>query len=100
TPPCRAPARPAPGAGHGVHDVLVARAAAEVAREHGPDGLGVVRAPSAYPGPGRHEHARRADAALRSALGEEGLLQDVEPVRGAERFDRLHAAARGVGDGY
>src|SRR5262249_61912176 len=60
----------------------------------------VVGAPTAPPGPGGHQHPGRADPALRAALGEEGFLQDVQPIRRAQRLDGLDPPPRDLADGH
>src|SRR3954453_5483306 len=76
------------GGPDGVYDVLIARAPAEIALEAMPDfvirrirmvGQKLLR---------RHDHARRAEAALQAVLVPEGLLDGVElAVRGGQSFD-------------
>src|SRR5215207_4308235 len=71
----------------GLEDLLVARAAAQIARNR-LDELGVgrrwVRAEEVGQ---RDEHARRAVAALQSVKLAEGFLQRTEPARRLEALD-------------
>src|SRR5262249_38351228 len=70
-----------------LEDARVAGAAAEVAGERRADvGLGRVRRPLEQ-AHRREHHARRADAALRAAVLEEGLLDLGEPALVGEPLD-------------
>ena len=69
-------------------DVLVAGAATEVALDRVPD-LVVGRIRRARQQVGRrHDHPRRAEAALEAVVLPEGGLERVEPVRGGHPLDR------------
>src|SRR5262245_9684151 len=78
------------GPEHGLDDVLVAGAAAQVARQReahlvlGRVGVGVQQ------GPGRQHHARRAEPALEAVLARETLLHGVELAGGAQPLDGLY----------
>src|SRR5215217_8756860 len=69
-------------------DVLVARAAADAARDRGADLLlrrvGVLVEESSR----RHEHPRRAEPALQCVVLVEALLDRVQPAVLLERLDR------------
>ena len=76
----------------GIDDLRVARAAAQVAGDRLADGVLVRAASGIEIGARRHQHPRRADAALGAAGLEERLLQRVEgasvespPARGLRR---------------
>ena len=65
--------------GHGLDDVVIARAAAQVAFEFGPDGLLVEGIPLAvHDIDGRHDHAGRAVPALKAMVLAEGRLHRVQ----------------------
>src|SRR3989338_2723168 len=74
----------------GGHDVLVAGAAAQIARQHltyvGLGGFGVVL----EVGLERHHDAWRAKAALQAMALMQRLLQDRQLLRRAHRLDGLH----------
>ena len=84
---------------HRLDDLAVAGAAAQHAGERVADlGLGRLRV-RAQQRLGAHQHARRADAALRRAVGDEGALQRRQRAVGAgEAFDRRHRAAVALAD--
>src|SRR3954454_1634853 len=72
---------------HGLDDVVVARAAAEVAGERLADLLlARVRVLGQQVRP-RHDHPRRAVAALEPVVLPERLLERVQAALGAEAFD-------------
>ncbi len=73
---------------HRLDDLAVAGAAAQHAAERVLDVAGRRVAIAREEIARRHEHARRADAALRRAVREECLLQPIEPAIARERFDR------------
>src|SRR5688500_2320410 len=64
--------------GDRIDDLRVARAAAEIACDRLADRLLVQSTACVEVGACRHEHAGRADPALRRAVLEEGLLEAVE----------------------
>src|SRR5471032_728731 len=74
-------------------DRRVARAAAEIARQAG---LHLVHRRPLAERDGRHDHAGRADAALRAAVLNERVLQR---VTAAQSLDRRHARAGYLGYG-
>ena len=74
--------------GDGVDDLGVAGAAAEVAGDRLADVLVDRRAALVEIGAGRHEHARRADAALGAAVLQECLLERVQATGRREALDR------------
>ena len=77
-------------------DVLVAGAAAQIARQAFADVVvGGERIFSQQIGR-RHQHARRAEAALQSVMLVKQFLQRVHLPDAAEAFDRLDAAAIGL----
>src|SRR6056297_1180049 len=82
---------------HGLDDVVVAGAPAEVALEAEADVvLGRVRVLLEQAG-GRHHHARRAVAALETVVLHEGLLHRVQrSVSGGHAFDGAHLLAVGL----
>ena len=84
---------------HRLDDLAVAGAAAQHAGERVAD-LGLARPRiRAQQRLGAHQHARRADAALRRAVGDEGALQRRQRAVGAgEAFDRRHRAAVALAD--
>ncbi len=85
--------RPADGA----HDVLVAGAAAELARDHVPDlGLGRIGVAVEQPA-GGHQHARGAEAALQAVALHEALLERVELAALVQVLDGADGAAVGHG---
>src|SRR4051812_26816557 len=85
-------------AAHGLFDPHVAAAAAQVLVHPGRD-LGLARAGVLLQQPdGRHDHARRAVAALERPLFEERRLNRVQLVALGEAFDRPHRLAVGVRD--
>ena len=85
---------------HRLDDLAVAGAAAEHAGERVAHlGLARLRV-RAQQRLGAHQHARRADAALRRAVGDEGALQRRQRAVGAgEALDRRHRAAVALADG-
>src|SRR3990170_5839455 len=88
--------RGARGRGYGFHDVLVARAAAQVARDRDPD-LFLRRVP-VLPEElvGRQDHAGRAETALEPVVVLEGLLNRVHASVGREAFNRHNLRAVGL----
>ena len=84
------------GPQHGLHDVLVAGAAAQVARERPPDlvlgRVGVL----VEEGLGGQHHPGRAEAALEAVLLLEPLLQRVQLAGAGEALDRGHLVAVGL----
>src|SRR5690606_15451667 len=75
------------GGPHGIHDLLVARAPAQVARERLPDlRVGRVRV-ALQQVVGGDDQAGRAEAALHGPALQEGLLDGVQVLAGAEPFD-------------
>src|SRR5882672_12459417 len=83
------------GVKHGLDDVLVAGAAAQIARHADPNlGLGRVRV-VLQKSIGAHQHAWRAEAALQAVLREEAFLYRVQnsPVRQALHCHHLGAVA-------
>ncbi len=82
---------------HRFDDLLIAGAAAQHAAQRildlGARRIGAARQQVAR----RHQHAGRADAALRGAVGEERTLQIVELARRAQPFDRGDRARRRIG---
>src|ERR1051325_3842229 len=72
----------------GLEDFYIARAAAQLSAEPGANLalVGVRRALQQTDG--GDDHARRADAALRSAAGDEGFLYGVKLVVRSHAFDR------------
>ena len=90
------PAHLVGGPQHGLHDVLVAGAAAQVARERPPDlVLGRVRV-LVEEGLGGQHHPGRAEAALEAVLLLEPLLQRVQLARAGEPLDRRHLVPVGL----
>ena len=92
----RRPATAAAAGAHGQHgldDLAVAGAAAEHAAQRILDLGPRRRAAVAQQILRRHQHARRADAALRRAMVEEGLLQRRERAVRRKALDRLDRAA-------
>src|SRR5712692_4028675 len=81
---------------YGVDDVLIARAAAQVAVESVPDlflgGLWIALEQL----PGGHDHARRAETALQGMLVPESLLDGMQMAIGGEALDGQHLAAVGL----
>src|SRR5207253_6806431 len=82
------------GAQHGANHAGVAAAAAEVAGEGLPHLLLARPARPREEGARGHDHAGRAIAALRSLLGDEGGLERIGAIRGAEALDGDHVLAR------
>src|SRR5712691_6879518 len=81
---------------HGLDDVVVAGAAAEVALERQPD-LGLARLRMLLQQADRRQHhSRRAVAALEGVLLVEGTLDGVQLAVGREPLDRGHLAAVGL----
>src|SRR4029078_10858655 len=79
-----------------LHDVHVARAAAEVAADPRPDLL-LVGLRVLLQEPGRlHDHPRRAEAALEAVLVPERLLEGVERGAVGHALDRLDLGAVGL----
>ena len=85
--------------GHGVDDLDVAGAPADVARERFLDRLRVVGAPAADVRLGRDHHPRGAEAALRGVVVRERLLHGRQRLRRPEPFDRGHLGAGDRADG-
>ena len=84
------------GSGDRLDDVVVARAAAEVALEAVPDRFSARRLAIVDQRDGRHHHARRAVSALERVVIVERLLHRVQlPVRG-EALDRRDLGAVGL----
>src|SRR3954465_4260105 len=89
----RRPAHVSSPAAHGLDDVLIARAAAEVRRQHLENllvrqlGIGLQRIYR------KHQEAGRAEAALERMMGDEGLLHGVQFVAVCETFDRSDTLA-------
>ena len=87
------------GGQHRLDDLGVAGAAAEHARQriaHFGFARPRIRAQQSL---GAHQHARRADAALRGAVRREGALQQRElAVVAGQAFDRGHGPARALAD--
>src|SRR5688500_6363910 len=79
----------------GAHDVMVARAPAEIPLETGADLLlGRMRV-AAEQLVRRHDHSGRAEAALKSVLFGERLLQRMQLADGSQTFDGEHLGAVG-----
>ncbi len=81
---------------HGVHDVLVAGAAAQIAVETLADFLvGGVRI-ALDDLLGGHDHSGRAETALQAVLVPEGFLHGIELAAGGESFDGQDLGAVGL----
>src|SRR2546428_5615864 len=83
---------------HRVHDLRVARAAAEVALERGADRLAIGPRLALEEGQRRQQHARRAEAALHGAVAHERLLQRMQAtvaLQPAQRDDGAASQPRG-----
>jgi hypothetical protein len=81
---------------HGFHDVLIPRASAEIAFQAVPDfsfrGIGI----SVKDLLGGHDHAGRAEAALKAVVIPEGLLDRMKGTVASESFDSDKLAAIGL----
>src|SRR5690242_20381459 len=80
----------------GVDDVLVASAAAEVAADARPDLVFTRIGVLAEQVHARHNHARRAAAALEPVLLPEAFLKRVQAALGCETFDGCDVRAIGL----
>src|SRR5262249_5832176 len=80
---------------HGVDDRLVAGAAADIARDGAHRVLTARFRIARQQAGGRHDHAGRAEAALRGEAFKESFLDGMQPLRRRHAFDRVH---RGVLD--
>src|SRR5215831_3648010 len=81
---------------HGLYDVLIAGAAAQIAGQPPADlVLGGERILAQQIGD-RHQHARRAKAALQRMMLMEGFLHGIELVDAAEAFDGLDHRSVGL----
>jgi hypothetical protein len=91
---------PLGGTLHGLHDVMVASAAAEIALEAGTNLLlGWVRVASKEI-VGGHDHARGAEAALQPVLDRKALLEWMQPPVLREPFDRENVGAVSLNGEY
>src|SRR5260370_27415307 len=81
---------------HGVDDVRVAGAAAEISAEAFVNLLAARLLLVGEQADRRHDHSRRAEAALQAVTLPESLLHGVQLTVGRETFDRLDAGAIGL----
>src|SRR5258708_28165113 len=81
---------------HGLDDVVIARAAAEVALEAFADLLLARARVLLEQAAGRHDHARRTEAALQTVLLPEALLHGVQLAVPGKALDGGHLAAVGL----
>jgi hypothetical protein len=81
---------------HCAHDVVVARAAAQVAFQVRADGGGVGAGVFLHQRGGAHHHAGRAEAALQAVAFAEGFLHRVQRAGSGEALNGGHGGAVGL----